>query len=128
MTITKVDESFYELTGRRMGNISQLKLFNILRDHDSTSFMNIWRTFSLNDSVTTDVTFYDSYEVGDDSWWDNISYEIYGTPHLWWIIALMNEVVNPFEELIEGTNINYLREEYLYVLFKDIERLSDLGT
>lgn len=128
MTITRVDESFYELTGRRISNISQLKLFSILRDHDSTHFMNIWRTFSLNNYITTDVTFYDSYEVGDDMWWDNISYDIYGTPHLWWIVALMNNVVNPFEELEEGTNIKILREEYLYVLFKDIERLSDLGT
>lgn len=128
MTITKVDESFYELTGRRISNISQLKLFSILRDHDSTHFMNIWRTFSFNNYITTDVTFYDSYEVGDDMWWDNISYDIYGTPHLWWIVALMNNVVNPFEELEEGTNIKILREEYLYVLFKDIERLSDLGT
>ena len=128
MTITKIEESFYELTGRRMGNISQLKLFNILRDHDSTKFMNIWRTFSLNESITKDVTFYDSYEVGDDMWWDNISHDIYGTPYLWWIVALMNNIVNPFEELEEGTNIKYLREEYLYILFKDIERLSDLGT
>jgi hypothetical protein len=128
MTITKVDESFYELTGRKMGNISQLRLFNILRDHDSTKFMNIWRSFSLSQYITTDVTFYDSYEVGSDMWWDNISYEIYGTPHLWWIVALMNNVVNPFEELEEGTNIKILREEYLYVLFKDIEKISDLGT
>lgn len=127
MAVTKATESFYDVTGKRLGGNSQLKLFNILRDHDTTMFINIWRSFSLNDDITTDILYYDTYEVGSDVWWDNISYDIYGTPELWWIVAMMNDVVNPFEELEEGSNIKYLREEYLYVLFKDIERLSDLG-
>ena len=127
MAVTTVeDQTFYELTGFKVEDTSQLKLFNILSDHDTTMFMNIWRTFSLNDDTSIDVMFYDTYEVGSDAWWDNISQDIYGTPSLWWIIALMNDVVNPFEELLEGSNIKYLRGEYLYVLFKDIERLADL--
>lgn len=127
MAVTKSTESFYESTGRKISNNSQLKLFNILRDHDTTKFINIWRSFSLNDDATTNILYYDTYEVGSDAWWDNISYDIYGTPELWWVVAMMNDVVNPFEELEEGSNIKYLREDYLYVLFKDIERLSDLG-
>jgi len=127
MAVTTVeDQTFYELTGFKVEDTSQLKLFNILSDHDTTMFMNIWRTFSLNEDTSIDVMFYDTYEVGSDAWWDNISQDIYGTPSLWWIIALMNDVVNPFEELLEGSNIKYLRGEYLYVLFKDIERLADL--
>jgi len=127
MGVTTETKSFYELKERKLTNTSQLKLFNILRDGDKTPFMNIWRTFTLNDDVSVDVTYYDTYDVGADVWWDNASYEIYGTPHLWWIVALMNDVMNPFEELEEGSNIKYLREEYLYVLFRDIERLADLG-
>ena len=127
MEVTTVeDQTFYELTGFKVEDTSQLKLFNILSDHDTTMFMNIWRTFSLNEDTSIDVMFYDTYEVGSDAWWDNISQDIYGTPNLWWIVALMNNVVNPFEELEEGSNIKYLRGEYLYVLFKDIERLADL--
>ena len=127
MTITVESQSFYELTGNRLNNLSQLKLFNILRDHDKTPFMNFFRAFSVNDSVTTDVIYYDTYEVGSNAWWDNISNDIYGTPNLWWVVAMMNSVINPFEELEEGSNIKYLKEEYLYTLFKDVERLSDLG-
>lgn len=128
MTITKVDETFFELTKRRLMPISQLQLFSILKDHDrETVFMNIFRSHSIELGVTSDVIFYDTYEVGSNPFWDNISNEIYGTPYLWWALAIFNNVVNPFEELEEGSNINYLRNEYIYVFMKDIERLAELG-
>jgi len=127
MAVTAItDQTYYELTGWKIPDTSQLNLFNILSDHDTTMFMNIWRSFSLNESITSDIMYYSTYEVGSDAWWDNISQEIYGTPTLWWVLALVNDVVNPFEELEEGSNIKYLRGEYLYVLFKDIERLEGL--
>lgn len=127
MGTTIETKSYYELTGKKMSNVSQSKLFSILRDSEKIPFMNIWRTFTFNDDVTADVSYYNTYAVGDDDWWDNISANIYGTPHLWWVVCLMNDVMNPFEELEVGSNIKYLREEYLYMLFRDIERLSDLG-
>jgi len=109
-------------------NNSQAKLFNILRDHDTiTRFMNIWRSFKLNDAVTEDVMYYNVHDISDgDEWWDNIAYNYYGTPYLWWIIALMNNVVNPFEEIEAGNQIKILRREYIYTLLKDVEIMSDL--
>lgn len=126
MTILKEEKSFYEMTGRRLNNTSLLKLFNILRDHDTEPFLNIFRSYNLNSEITTDVVYYNTLEVGNDDRWDTISYKLYGTPYLWWIVALINDVSNPFEELEEGTNIKYLREDYLYNLLKDIENLSEL--
>ena len=126
MAITKAEETFYELTGRRLNNTSMLKLFNILRDHDKEPFMNIFRSYSFESDITSDVVYYDTYEVSNNEWWDDISYKLYGTPYLWWTIALLNNVTNPFEELESGTNIKYLKEDLLYNVFKDIERLSDL--
>ena len=127
MAVEKVDETFYEATGTRLLNTSQLKLFNILRDTvDDEKFLNIFRAYSINSSILADTTFYTTYQVGHDEWWDNISYALYGTPRLWWVLALMNDVVNPFEELVEGTNIKVLRAEYLYTLFKELEGIADL--
>lgn len=128
MSITKVDETFFELTNRRLMPISQLQLFSILKDHDrETLFMNIFRSHSIELGITSDIIFYDTYEVGSNPFWDNISNELYGTPYLWWALAIFNNVVNPFEELEEGSNITYLRNEYIYVFMKDIERLAELG-
>jgi nucleoid-associated protein YgaU len=118
-------KSFFEITGRKLGLTSQLRLFGILIDHDGERFMNIFRSFILNSDITEDIIYYDFYTIENDDWWDNISSKIYGTPELWWIIALMNDINNPFEELEPGTSIKILKEKYLYSLFKDLERLSD---
>lgn len=124
---TRVDDSFFSLTGHRIDNTSQLKLFNILQDVDRvTKFMNIFKSYNINDSAQTDILFYDSYEVENDAWWDNISWDVYGTPYLWWLIALMNDIVNPFEELEVGDNVKVLRSEHLHTVLKDIEEIEGL--
>ena len=70
----------------------------------------------------------DTYEVEGDgeAWWDNISYDVYRTPYLWWIVAIMNNITNPYEELEPGSNITILKKDYMYTLFNDIERISQL--
>jgi len=124
MATIKTNQSYNDITGKRLINISQLRLFNILRDDDSEYFMNIFRSFNINEEVVNNTLYYNSYEVGDNEWWDNISYSVYETPNLWWIIAMVNNVVNPFEELTEGDIIKYLRKEYLYTLMRDVEGIS----
>jgi hypothetical protein len=128
MSVTRYTEkNFFELTGNKISNISQLKLFNILLDDDrETKFMNIFRVARLNTNVTDDVLFFDTYEVPNGYFWDNIAHEIYKIPQLWWILGLMNNTVNPFEELDDGENISVLKEEYVYSLTKDLENLSEL--
>ena len=126
---SRVDESFAELTGHELKTTSQLRLFNILTDTDRvTNFMNIFKALRVNTDILTDISFFDTYEVEGDrqGWWDMISFEIYGTPNLWWIVALFNDVINPFEELESGQNLKILKPQHLYTLFKDIETISEL--
>ncbi len=118
---TKVDESFASITGHELKPSSQLRLFNILLDVDrETQFFNIIKSYKINDEIITNVSFFDTYETEGDGqvWWDNISFEIYGTPLLWWVVPLFNDVVNPFEEITPGDNLKVLKPEYLYTLFK----------
>ena len=122
----KTDKSYFDLTDKELTNVSQLKLFNILKDYDGTYFQNIFRTFNINEDVVSNSVYYDIYEVDNDCWWDNISYEVYGTPHLWYLLCMMNNVVNPYEELDEGDIIKYMRREYLYAFLKDIEGISGM--
>ena len=124
--LKKVDGTFYEITGHRLNNISHLKLFNILEDIDKTKLLNIWRSFTFNDDVIDNTPYYETYEVENEDWWDNIAYKFYNSPNLWWVIAMMNNVVNPFEELEIGSNIKILREQYLYQLLKEIRGIAEL--
>lgn len=127
MAVERTNTSYFEETGIKLSNISQLKLFPIFLDNDrETKFLNLFRSYRLNEDVQTDVVFFGSYEVSNDEFWDDIAYKLYGIPQLWWVIALINNVVNPYEELSDGDNIKILKEDYIYNLIKDLEELSDL--
>ena len=91
-----------------------------------SKFLNIFRSYRLNEDVISDVVFYDTYEVSNDEYWDDIAFSIYGIPQLWWVVALINNVVNPFEELEEGDTLKVLKETYMYTLINDLENLSEL--
>lgn len=126
MTIQKETKSFYEIKSQRLNSRSRLRLFNILLDHDGvTRFFNIFRAYTYNEKVLFDASYYDTYEVQGNDWWDNISYKFYKDVHLWWMVAEMNGVINPFEELEEGQNLKILKPEYLYVMMRDIERVAE---
>ena len=124
---SKVDDTFFQLTGNQVSNTSYMRLYNILLDTDRTThFMNIFKSVTINEEAQTDILAYDTYEVSEGEFWDNISYEVYGTPFLWWAVALMNDVSNPFEELEAGTNIKILKIQNLPILFSDMDRISEL--
>ena len=127
MAVTEyTEENFFQLTGTQINTFSLLRLFNILLDEDrETKFMNIFRSYILNDEVFTETSFYNTYQVANGEFWDNISWNLYGTPYLWWIIAILNNVVNPFEELEDGQLLKVLRDDFVYALTKDLERIAE---
>jgi len=127
MAVTEyIDESFSELTGVEKNTFSFLRLFNVLLDNDrETKFLNIFRSYLSNDSIFSDISFFETYEVSNGEYWDNVSYNLYGTSYLWWVIALLNNISNPFEELEDGQLLNVLREDYVYQLTSDLEKIAE---
>lgn len=123
----RLPDSFTDITGEDLANTSQLKLFNILEDENNVKLQNVWRSYSLNELVTDETVFYQTYEINDDDFWDNISYLYYDSPNLWWVLCIMNNVENPFEEIEAGQETKVLRENYLYQLIKEMEIISELG-
>jgi len=126
MSVTKLDKTFYEITGNRLSNLSYLNLFNILEDTDGTRYMNIWKSYNINDEIKEDTVFYEPYDVDNDDWWDNISFYSYETPKLWWIFPLMNDIFNPFEDIEPGDSIKILRDDNIYQLISELETIQEL--
>lgn len=129
MSVTNyITKSYSELTGLEKNPFSFLRLFNVLLDNDrETTFLNIFKSYILNDAILSDVSFFETYEVSNGEYWDNVSYNLYGTPHLWWIIALLNPnlIINPFEDLEDGQILSILREDYVYQLVSDLEKIAE---
>ena len=127
MAVTKfTNKSFSELTGKDKNKFSFLRLFNTLLDEDrETKFLNIFRSYIITEDSFRDISFYESYEVSNGEYWDIVSYNLYNTPYLWWVIALMNNISNPFEELEAGDQLNVLRGDYVYQLTSDLEKIAE---
>lgn len=123
--VVDLEQTFYEVTGKRLDNVSQLKLFNLLQDTNGDILFNIFNSYELSDEVA-DSAFFDAVEVDNDDWWDNISFQAYGTPYLWWAIALTNNITNPFEDIKPGDLLFLLKPEYIYQMLKEIKNIGSI--
>lgn len=125
MSTKKVtDKSFEEITGHKLENTSILNLFNILEE-DDTYFLNIFKPYSINTTTITDMLYYDTYEAEDLDWYDYISFKLYTTPQLWWVVCLTNDVLNPFEELDPGKNLKVLKEFLIPIVIRETRDIAD---
>lgn len=106
---------------------SNLRLYNVLEDtEDKTIFLNVFRSYTVSDDVYNNESLFDYYTVQYDDWLDNISNIHYRTPYLWWIIAIFNDMVNPYEELNEGDVIRVLKYNNIYSIFDNITEIESL--
>ena len=116
---------YNEYTNIQLSNSSQLKMFNILDDvQNNTYYLNIFRSYVLSASQLNDSSFYDLYEVDNNDWLDDISTKIYGTPSLWWVVAIVNEILNPFEDIYPGKVLRILKNSYIYNILKEVKNVG----
>ncbi len=120
-----VTEDFYESTGHKLSSTSFLKLFNILKDDDDNLFLNIFRTFSINETTMSSVLNYQTYEVDEGDFIENISYDLYENLNLWWLILLSNSIVNPFEDIYIGQNLKILKETLIPFVMREMRNISE---
>lgn len=123
----KTDKTFYELTGHYLSNSSEINLFPIMYDvANNEYFLNIFRAYIVNTDIQSNILFYSTHEVSDSDWLDTIANTYYGTSYLWWLVALMNNFNNPFEDLEPGSNLKILKNEYVYQLLKEMQIIASL--
>lgn len=119
---TKTYESIN--SGKYIHNSSFLNLFPILNDNGQYVY-NIFRPYVMNDTILNDRNF--EYTVlRNGEWWENIAYDYYSNPDLWWLLCLANNVVNPFEEIDEGGSVYMLKSQFLNLLYSDMEKVRNL--
>lgn len=118
--------NFNEYTKQNLSNSSQLKLFTILDDvSNNTYYLNIFRSYIINMSSLNNNSFYELYEVDNNDWLDNISYKFYNTSQLWWVIAIVNNITNPFEEIYPGKVLRILKNSYIYNILKEVRNIGN---
>lgn len=120
------NSSFSNETGRSLSNKSYIQMFNILKDiSNNNKMLNIWKSYKILHSEEM-LCYFELYVVKDNDWFDNISYEKYETPDYWWIVAMFNNVENPFETLEPGQKLYILKKEYIQTVINDMKAIREL--
>jgi hypothetical protein len=124
----KSDKTITDLLGTEIASTSLLNLFPVLYDKETnTYFLNIFRNYKMNPSMNKNYfNFYQTLEVEDIDWFDEIAFDLYGNSYLWWIVPLANDIINPFEGIEPGKLISVMRKEHLYQLLKEIKSIASL--
>lgn len=104
--------SIKELTKLNPENYENI--FNVYQEtQGSMHYYNLLQTVVFPKNLP--IGMFESYTISQGDTWPFISYKVYDTPNLWWIILLANEIYNPTKmpdpgEFLSIPSINVVKE------------------
>lgn len=94
-------------------------LFNIYQNDEDQYFYNILAKVNFPENL--DESYYDTYTIpNSDMPFTLISYKLYGTILLWWLICSVNKIQNPTYFLKAGTQIKVLKPALVSAVIQQI--------
>lgn len=96
-------------------------IFNVEKtETNGYYFYNILRTVRLT-SNNLDEKYYFKYNVSKVIPYTALSYELYGTMDLWWLICVINNIDNPVEFVEPGTTLNIIKKQHVSTVVSAIK-------
>jgi hypothetical protein len=81
---------------------------------------NIVKKIHLPDDL--DNSFFEYFTLNKNIPLTTISYKIYSTTYLWWLIMLVNKIINPYKDLPVGKKIRYIKPEFVKIVIDAITK------
>ncbi len=98
-------------------------IFNMYKDKNENDdmyyFYNIGKKITLPKNIDDGV--FDYFNVLDTLPLTTVSYQVYGTIHLWWLLLLCNDIQNSLKLLTPGSVIKVIKKEYLSTILKSLK-------
>ena len=106
----------------KLNSFNYENLFKVYRDSvDTPYYYNILNTVAL--PADLDPATYYTYQVpGPNITWTNLSYKVYNTIKLWWIICIANNISDPTSFPEAGANLKIIRPEYVREILSAIKQ------
>jgi hypothetical protein len=95
-------------------------IFNVYTDENGLNYYNLYNSIFISDDI--DPSLYDQYTIAASDNWYKLAKKYYNDIRLYWIILVANNIINPFDESIEGTTIKILKP---FVVSNIISQLSN---
>lgn len=103
----------YSLNTQQYENI-----FNVYEDDDIGYFFNLLKTVNFPGDL--DPNTYDYYIIEPNDTWPLISWKLYNSVLLWWLLCSVNQIQNPTELPVAGEKIKVLRVSYVRNILNNI--------
>jgi len=95
-------------------------IFNMYKDEDQFFAYNILKTVQFPHNMGEDY-FYYHRTTGSDPW-TKLSFDHYGTIKLWWLVCLVNKIMNPVIKPAAGTVLRILKPLYIADVINQLKR------
>jgi hypothetical protein len=94
--------------------------FNVYETNQGFRFYNLLKNISIFSSNDSEIE--DEYITDYLDTWYSISYRVYGTLNLWWLVCLYNNINNPFERIKSKTFLRILKPELVGIVISEITK------
>jgi hypothetical protein len=94
--------------------------FNIYESSSGYRFFNLLKNISIFPSENSEIE--DEYIADGVDTWYSISFKLYGTINLWWLVCLYNGTINPFNPIKSKTVLKVLKGEYVGIVLNEIKK------
>jgi hypothetical protein len=87
-------------------------IFKLYQIKNSEFYLyNIIKTIKLPKDINNEI--FEIITLQNNIPLTTLSYQIYGTTYLWWLICLLNNIRNPFDINNSGKGLKILKKQYL---------------
>lgn len=114
--------------GKYQNNIPELKplnnfryenIFKMYQNKDKNYFYNIIKKVTILPNLDPTQFFY--YPIPKKMPWTMVSFNLYNTIELWWLVCLVNNITNPIKQPTAGTTIRAIRSDLVASVINDIK-------
>ena len=84
------------------------------KNSDLKAVVDIWRRVKVRSKIVNEISILDKYDVQEGDSPEIVAYKVYGSTDLFWIVCLMNNVVNRYYDwpLDEYNFQQYMKDKY----------------
>ncbi len=97
-------------------------IFSVYTDEDGFFFYNLLNSVNFPEDISP--LLYNLYTVKAGEVWPTISYRVYNTIKLWWLICAANRIFNPLVMPDPGTKIKVLTAPAVNQVLKRINQVQ----
>jgi hypothetical protein len=95
-------------------------IFNVYREENGLYYYNLIQTVVFPSNLPKGL--FSVYEIGHGDSWPYISYKVYNTPNLWWIILLANQIDNPTNNPVPGSLLKIPKTDIVKEVLAQIKK------